>query len=91
MIAVNKSAYGEVIEGMYREMQEYLIYTLLNIGRSDVIMALFLCSNIPTVDSIVTRVKSPTEYSKFNRCRCEVKYSITLFEADKINRFYWWQ
>lgn len=23
---------------------------------------------------------------RFNRCRCEVKYSITLFEADKINR-----
>jgi DNA-binding Lrp family transcriptional regulator len=58
MVAVNKSAYGEVIEKMYREMQEYLINTLLNIGGSDVIMALFLCSNIPTVDSIVTRVKS---------------------------------
>ena len=58
MVAVNKSAYGEVIEKMYREMQEYLIRTLLNIGGSDVIMALFLCSNIVTVDSIVTRVKS---------------------------------
>jgi DNA-binding Lrp family transcriptional regulator len=58
MVAVNKSAYGEIIEKMYREMQEYLIHTLLNIGGSDVIMALFLCSNIPTVDSIVTRVKS---------------------------------
>ena len=58
MVAPNKSAYGEIVEKMYREMQEYLIDTLLNISGSEVIIALFFCSNIPTVDSIVTRVKS---------------------------------
>jgi DNA-binding Lrp family transcriptional regulator len=57
-VAVNGSAYGEIVEQMYSEMQEYLIHPLLNISRSDVIMALFNCSNIPTVDSIVTRAKS---------------------------------
>jgi hypothetical protein len=43
---------------MYREMQEYLTDIPLDIVGSDVIIALFFCSNIPTVDSIVTRVKS---------------------------------
>ena len=58
MIAVNKSAYGEVIERMYREMQQYFMNIPLRISGSEVIIALFFCSNIPTVDSIVTRVKS---------------------------------
>ncbi|HEY6536831.1 MAG TPA: winged helix-turn-helix transcriptional regulator [Candidatus Nitrosocosmicus sp.] len=54
----NKSAHGEIVERMYREMQEYLIYVPLNISGSEVIIALFFCSNIPTVDSITRRVKS---------------------------------
>jgi len=58
MVAVNKSAYREILERMYREMQEYLTNIPLDIAGSDVIIALFFCSNIPTVDSIVTRVKS---------------------------------
>jgi DNA-binding Lrp family transcriptional regulator len=58
MVAVNKSAYGEIIEKMYREMQEYLINIPLNISGGDVFIALFFCLNIPTVDSIVTRVRS---------------------------------
>jgi hypothetical protein len=58
MIAVNKSAYGEVIERMYREMQQYFMNIPLSISGSEVVIALFFCSNIPTVDSIVTRVKS---------------------------------
>jgi hypothetical protein len=58
MVAVNKSAYREILERMYREMHEYLTNIPLDIAGSDVIIALFFCSNIPTVDSIVTRVKS---------------------------------
>ena len=58
MVTVNKSARGGVIERMYREMQEYLTDIPLDIAGSNVIIALFFCSNIPTVDSIVTRVKS---------------------------------
>jgi hypothetical protein len=56
--AVNKSAYAEIIERMYSEMQEYMMNIPLNVSGSDIILALFFCSNIPTVDSIVTRVKS---------------------------------
>jgi DNA-binding Lrp family transcriptional regulator len=58
MVAVNKSAYREIVEKMYREMQEYLINIPLNITGSEAFIALFFCLNIPTVDSIVTRVKS---------------------------------
>jgi len=36
-------------------MQEYMKNIPLNISGSDIILALFFCSNIPTVDSIVTR------------------------------------
>jgi len=32
MVAVNKSAYREIVEKMYREMQEYLINIPLNIS-----------------------------------------------------------
>jgi hypothetical protein len=55
---VNKSAYAEIIERMYSEMQEYMMNIPLNVSGSDIILALFFCSNILTVDSIVTRVKS---------------------------------
>ena len=58
MIAVNKTSYGEIIERMYREMQEYFMNIPLRISRSDVIIALFFCANIPTTDLIVTKVKS---------------------------------
>jgi len=39
-------------------MQEYLITIPLNISGSEAFVALFFCLNIPTVDSIVTRVRS---------------------------------
>jgi DNA-binding Lrp family transcriptional regulator len=58
MVSVNKSAYTEIIERMYSEMQEYMMNLPLNISGYDIILALFFCLNIPTVDSIVTRVKS---------------------------------
>jgi DNA-binding Lrp family transcriptional regulator len=58
MVAVNKSSYEEIIERMYREMQEYFMNMPLRISGSEVIIALFFCSNIPTIDLIVTKVKS---------------------------------
>jgi DNA-binding Lrp family transcriptional regulator len=58
VVDVSKSAYREILERIYREMQEYLTNIPLDMAGSDVIIALFFCSNIPTVDSIVTRVKS---------------------------------
>jgi hypothetical protein len=50
VVAVNKSAYRGVIERMYREMQEYLTNIPLDLAGSDVILTLFFCSNIPTVE-----------------------------------------
>jgi DNA-binding Lrp family transcriptional regulator len=58
MVVVHKSAYTEIVEKMYREMQEYMMNIPLNISGSEAFIALFFCLNIPTVDSIVTRVKS---------------------------------
>ena len=58
MLSVNKSAYTAINERMYSEMQEYMMNIPLNISGSDIIVTLFFCSNIPTVDSIVTRTKS---------------------------------
>jgi DNA-binding Lrp family transcriptional regulator len=58
MVDVNKSAYVEIIESMYSEMQEYLITIPPNIRGNELIIALFFCSNVPTIDSIVRRVKS---------------------------------
>ena len=58
MVTVNKSAYGEIVEKMYREMQEYLVNIPIKMSGSELIIAVFFCSNIPTVDSIVTRTKS---------------------------------
>ncbi|MGB8934856.1 MAG: winged helix-turn-helix transcriptional regulator, partial [Candidatus Nitrosopolaris sp.] len=58
MVAVNKSSYGEIIERMYHEMQEYFMNIPLRLSGSEVIIALFFCSNIPTIDLIVTKVKS---------------------------------
>jgi DNA-binding Lrp family transcriptional regulator len=39
MVAVNKSAYREIIERMYREMQEYIMHTLLFLNVTSVIPA----------------------------------------------------
>lgn len=58
IVDVNKSAYRRIIERMYTEMQEYLINFPLNITGIDVIIGLFFCSNIPTVESIVRKIKS---------------------------------
>jgi DNA-binding Lrp family transcriptional regulator len=58
MVTVNRSVYGEIVERMYREMQEYLVNIPINITGSELIVAIFFCSNIPTVDLIVTRIKS---------------------------------
>jgi DNA-binding Lrp family transcriptional regulator len=57
MFDVNKSAYGEIIERIYSEILEFLITIAPNISGNELIIALFFCSNIPRVDSIVRRVK----------------------------------
>ena len=57
VVSVNGSAYREIVERIYREMQEYGVI-MSSAYQSEVIVAVFFCANIPTVDSIVTRVQS---------------------------------
>lgn len=63
LVDINKSAYRDITETIYREMQEYVISIPPNIYSdsitgSDTIVALFICSNIPTLNLIVRRIKS---------------------------------
>jgi DNA-binding Lrp family transcriptional regulator len=57
-IDVNKATQKVIIERMYSEVQEFLkfMYPSMNGGQS--ILALFSCSNISTVDSIISKVRS---------------------------------
>ena len=62
VVEINKSAYREITERIYQEMQEYLISIPPNIysdsTTATVIIALFICSNIPTVNLITKRIRS---------------------------------
>lgn len=57
MVAINKASSGKIIERIYHEMEEYIIRVPLNSSGSDLIMVLFFCSNISTVDLIMDRIK----------------------------------
>lgn len=58
MIDLNISAQREIIERIYGEMRESLKRIYPNMNGGQAILALFFCSNISTVDSIVSRVRS---------------------------------
>ena len=57
VIHIIKSFHQYVLKRIYRELQEHLVFTP-NENQSEVIFAVFFCANIPTVDSILTRIKS---------------------------------
>jgi DNA-binding Lrp family transcriptional regulator len=57
MINVDRSLYLYVLKRIYRELQEYLIF-IPNATQYEVIFAVFFCANIPTVDSILTTIRS---------------------------------
>jgi DNA-binding Lrp family transcriptional regulator len=57
IINVQRSLYQNIIERIYHEMQEYLVF-IQNLNQSDVIFAVFFCANIPTVDLILKRLES---------------------------------
>lgn len=57
IINVDRSLYLYVLKRMYRELQEYLIF-IPNATQYEVIFAVFFCANIPTVDSILTTIRS---------------------------------
>jgi DNA-binding Lrp family transcriptional regulator len=57
VIKVDRSLYRYILERIYRELQEYLMF-IANISQSNVIFAVFFCANIPTVDSILKQIAS---------------------------------
>ena len=57
IIHVQRSLYQNIIERIYHEMQEHLVF-IQNPNQSGIIFAVFFCANIPTVDLISKRLES---------------------------------
>jgi DNA-binding Lrp family transcriptional regulator len=57
LINIDRSLYQYILKRIYRELQEHLVI-IPNENQSEVIFAVFFCANIPTVDSILTKIKS---------------------------------
>ena len=57
IINVDKSLYLYILKRICRELQEYLKYCP-NENQTEVIFAVFFCTNIPTFDSILTKIES---------------------------------
>jgi DNA-binding Lrp family transcriptional regulator len=52
IIDIDKSLFQKILERIYHEMQDYLLF-ILNMNQNELIFAVFSCTNIPTVDSIL--------------------------------------
>ena len=57
IINVNKHLYRSVLETIYHEMAEYILF-IPNIYRNNIIFAVLFCANIPMLDLIVTRIQT---------------------------------
>jgi len=57
IINVNKHLYQSVLETIYHEMAEYILF-IPNIYRNNIIFAVLFCANIPMLDLIVTRLQT---------------------------------
>jgi hypothetical protein len=57
VIDIDKSLFQSILERIYYEMQQYLLF-ILNMNQNEFIFAVLSCTNIPTVDSILERIES---------------------------------
>jgi DNA-binding Lrp family transcriptional regulator len=57
IINVNKHLYQSVLETIYHEMAEYILF-IPNVYSNNIIFAVLFCSNIPVLDLIVTRLQT---------------------------------
>lgn len=57
VIDIDKSLFQNILERIYYEMQQYLLF-ILNMNQNEFIFAVLSCTNIPTVDSILARIES---------------------------------
>jgi DNA-binding Lrp family transcriptional regulator len=81
LIHIDIYHHQEILERIYREMQEYLL-VIPNRYQKELIFAVFFCANVPTVNSILTRLES---YDGVN----EVEHFITtsrLYYQDWLKR-----
>ena len=88
---VAKSLYQNVVNRIYQEMEEYLLF-MPNIYNNDVIFAVFFCANINTVDRILTKLQV---YDGIQRIEIFITTRLTFFqewlkrEVDKrLNQMY---
>ena len=63
LIHIDMYHHQEILERIYREMQEYLLI-IPSSYQMELIFAVFFCANIPTVNSILTRVEFMTGLRK---------------------------
>ena len=57
LINIDRSLFQYILERIHNELNEYL-RVIMNPNQREVIFAAFSCSNIPTVDSILTTIES---------------------------------
>jgi DNA-binding Lrp family transcriptional regulator len=57
LINIDMYHHQEILERIYREMQEYLLI-IPNRYQKELVFAVFFCANIPSVNSILTRLES---------------------------------
>jgi hypothetical protein len=57
VIDIDKSLFQSILERIYYEMQQYLLF-ILNMNQNEFIFTVLSCTNIPTVDSILERIES---------------------------------
>jgi DNA-binding Lrp family transcriptional regulator len=78
LINVNNYLYQSVLEKIYQEMAEYILF-IPNIYRNNIIFAVFFCANIPMLDLIVTRLQTYNGVEK-----------IELFITTKLSFYQDW-
>jgi DNA-binding Lrp family transcriptional regulator len=76
VINVTKSFHRNILERIYQEMQEYLLL-IPNVNQREIIFAVFFCANIPTVESILTRLES---YDGVNRTEAFVTTKLVYYQ-----------
>jgi len=76
IINVAKSLYQNVVNRIYQEMEEYLLF-MPNIYNNDVIFAVFFCANINTVDRILTKLQV---YDGIQKIEIFITTRLTFFQ-----------
>jgi DNA-binding Lrp family transcriptional regulator len=77
VINIRASHHQNIIEKLYSQLQEYLLI-VPDIYQKGVIFAVFLCANIPTVDSILERLES---YDGVNKAEVFITTCLKYYQG----------